>query len=142
MACNRDQGTSVPITAAVWSRRLSAGRSRSMRAALGTVYTLCGRITEAVPLLTQAVEQTMAPEWTGLQALCCLALGEAQLWAGRMEEAHARTAQAQALTRERQERANEAYALRLFGEIAAHRTPPESEQAVAHYQQALTLTEE
>ena len=33
MACSSGQGTSVPMTVAVWSRRLSSGGSRSMRAA-------------------------------------------------------------------------------------------------------------
>jgi tetratricopeptide (TPR) repeat protein len=37
---------------------------------------------------------------------------------------------------------DEAYALWLLGEIAAHRTPPDIDQAAAHYHQALTLAEE
>ena len=41
-----------------------------------------------------------------------------------------------------QERGNQAYALRLLGEIAAQREPPEVEQAEAHYRQALALAEE
>jgi hypothetical protein len=43
------------------------------------------------------------------------------------------------LARERQEHGNEAYALRLLGDIAARREPPESTQAEAHYRQALAL---
>ena len=77
-----------------------------------------------------------------LQALCRLSLGEAQLLAGRLEEAHALAERALALARDHQERGNEAYALRLLGDIAAHRDPPESEQAEAHYRQALALAEE
>jgi sugar phosphate isomerase/epimerase len=34
------------------------------------------------------------------------------------------------------------YALRLLGEIAAHRDPPDVDEAAAHYRQALTLAEE
>ena len=41
-----------------------------------------------------------------------------------------------------QERGHQAYALRLLGDIAARREPPESEQAEAHYRQALALAEE
>ena len=37
---------------------------------------------------------------------------------------------------------DEAYALWLLGEIAAHRTPPDIDQAAAHYYQALALAEE
>ena len=43
------------------------------------------------------------------------------------------------LARERQERGNEAYVLRLLGEIAAQRQSPEGEQAEAYYRQALAL---
>ena len=61
---------------------------------------------------------------------------------GRLEEAHALAERALALTRAHQERGNEAYALRLLGDIAPRRDPPESESAESHYQQALTLAEE
>ena len=37
---------------------------------------------------------------------------------------------------------DEAYALWLLGEIAAHRTPPDIDQAAAHYHQALALAKE
>jgi hypothetical protein len=46
------------------------------------------------------------------------------------------------LTRAHQERGNQAYALRLLGDIAARRDPPEIELAEAHYLQALALTTE
>jgi tetratricopeptide (TPR) repeat protein len=64
------------------------------------------------------------------------------LQAGRLEEAHALTERALALSRAHQERGNQAYALRLLGDIASRREPPETEQAEAHYQQALTLADE
>jgi hypothetical protein len=47
-----------------------------------------------------------------------------------------------ALAREHQERGWEAYALRLLGEVAARRDPPEAVQAERYYHQALTLTTE
>ena len=97
-----------------------------MAAALGAAYTLAGRVADAVPLLTQAMEQTTAMEMSSLQALCRLPLGEAQVLAGRLEEAHALAERALALAREHQERGNQAYALRLLGDIAARREPPES----------------
>ena len=78
----------------------------------------------------------------GFQALCSLSLGEAHLLAGRLEEAHALAERALALAREHQERGHQAYALRLLGEIAAHREPLEVAPAEAHYQQALALAEE
>ena len=81
-------------------------------------------------------------EMGGSQALCSLPLGDAHLLAGRLEEAHALAERALALAREHQEHGNEAYALHLLGDIAAHRDPPESEPAEAHYRQALALAEE
>jgi tetratricopeptide (TPR) repeat protein len=62
--------------------------------------------------------------------------------AGRLAEAQALTERALALTRAYQERGNEAYALRLLGNIAARREPLESEQAGECYLQALALAEE
>ena len=113
-----------------------------MAAVLGAAYTLAGRVADAVLLLTQAMEQTTATEMAGYQTLCSLSLGEAQLRAGRLEEAHALAEQALALAREHQERGHQAYALRLLGDIAAHRAPPDVDEAAAHYRQALALAEE
>jgi class 3 adenylate cyclase/tetratricopeptide (TPR) repeat protein len=113
-----------------------------MAPALGAAYTLGGRVADAVPLLTQALEQTIATEMVGFQALCSLPLGEAHVAAGHLEEAHTLTERALALARAHQERSNQAYALRLLGDIAARREPPQSALAESSYQQALTLTEE
>src|SRR5262249_8242199 len=111
-------------------------------AALGAAYTLGGRIADAVALLTLATEQTTTRAIVELQTLCGLFLGQAQLLAGRLEEAHALAERTLALTRVPQERGNEAYALCLLGEIAARREPLDVAQAEAHYQQALALAEE
>jgi predicted ATPase/class 3 adenylate cyclase len=108
---------------------------------LGAASTLAGRIVDAVSLLTQALEQIIATETVAFQALCCLSLGEAQMLAGRLEKANTLAEQALTLARAHQERGHQAYALRLLGDIAAHRTPPDVDAAAAHYRQALTLAE-
>jgi len=110
--------------------------------ALGAAYTLSGRVADAMPLLTQALEQATAGETVAFQGRCRLSLGEAQMLAGRLEKAQALAEGTLALARAHQERGNETYALRLLGDIAAHRDPPESVQAEAHYRQALALAEE
>jgi tetratricopeptide (TPR) repeat protein len=69
-------------------------------------------------------------------------LGEAHLLAGRPEEAHQLAERALARARDTKQQAYEAYALRLYGEIAAQRTPLEVEPATAAYQQAITLADE
>ena len=112
-------------------------------AALSAAYTLGGRIANAVPLCTQVLEQITATEMPVFEeVLCRLFLGETQVLAGPLEEAHAFTERTLALSRERQERGHQAYALRLLGDIAARRAPPEVAQAEAFYYQALTLADE
>jgi class 3 adenylate cyclase/tetratricopeptide (TPR) repeat protein len=113
-----------------------------MAAALGAAYTLAGRVADAVALLTPAMEQTLRPDMTGFQALCRLPLSEAHMLAGRLEDAYALVERTLALACAHQERSNEAYALRLLGEIAARHQPPEHHQAEASYRQALALAEE
>jgi tetratricopeptide (TPR) repeat protein len=113
-----------------------------MAATLGAAYTLSGRIADAVPLLTQATEQATATAMASHQAFCRLSLGEVQMLAGHIEEAQTLAERALALTRAHQERGNEAYVLRLLGDIAARRDPPEDEKAEDCYQQARALAEE
>jgi predicted ATPase len=111
-------------------------------AALGVAYALAGRVANAVPLLTQALEQATATATVVHQALCRLSLGEAHLLADQLEAAHALAKRALALAREHQEHGYQAYALRLLGDIAVRREPPASDQAGDYYHQALTLAEE
>jgi class 3 adenylate cyclase/tetratricopeptide (TPR) repeat protein len=107
-----------------------------LAADLVAAYTLAGRVADAVPLLTQAIER--GDDW----GRCHLPLGEAQMLVGHLDEAHALAEHALAFTRERQQRGLQAYALRLLGDIAAQREPLERQQAEAYYQQALALAEE
>jgi tetratricopeptide (TPR) repeat protein len=93
-------------------------------AALGAAYTLGGRVANAVPLLTQAVEQASVMERVDVQALCQLFFGEAQMLAGRLEEAQALAEGVLAHARKHQEHGHQAYALRLLGEIATWHEPP------------------
>src|SRR5262249_20286334 len=50
--------------------------------------------------------------------------------------------QALDLAQDCKEQGVEAYALHLLGDIAAHRAPPEREQAETYYHQALALADE
>src|SRR5262249_6001571 len=66
----------------------------------------------------------------------------AYLWAGRREETLALAQRALDLSREYKQRGYQASALRLLGEIAAHREPPDVAQAIIYYSQAQALAEE
>jgi len=109
---------------------------------LGAAYVLCGRVDEAVRLLERVLEQTASSGRMGGQVPLLFTLGEAHLHAGRLEEASPLAARALEQARTHQERSHQAYALRLLGDIATHRDPPEVEEAEASYHQALTLGEE
>jgi class 3 adenylate cyclase/tetratricopeptide (TPR) repeat protein len=102
---------------------------------LGAAYVLCGRVDEAVGLLERAPSGGRMAD----RALQLSTLSEAHLRAGRLEEASPLASRALELARTHQERGYEAYALRLLGDIATHRDPPEVEEAEAYYRQALAL---
>ena len=68
-------------------------------------------------------------------------LSEAYLVAGHLAEAGQRAAQALDLARQYQQRGTQAWALWLLGESTARQASRESEPAVSHYRQALTLAE-
>ena len=93
-------------------------------------------------LLERVLEQTTVSGRMNVQAQLLSTLGEAQLRAGHLEEAHTLATRALEHARTSQGRGNQASILCLLGEIAAHRDPPEVEEAAAYYQQALALAEE
>jgi tetratricopeptide (TPR) repeat protein len=142
--CRGDLHQAIPML----ERGLALCRARSvgdwlsqLTAGLGYAYALAGRLAEALPLLEQGVEQHAAM-WSGRpHSLPATWWGETALLAGRPEEALRLAQRALELTRARKERGHEAYALRLLGEITAHRVSPDVNEAATHYQQALALAE-
>src|SRR5439155_451530 len=114
----------------------------TVAAPLGYAYTLAGRVAEALPLLQQAAAQDPSRGLSAGHARWVAYLSEAYLWTGHMDEATGLARSALAFARDRKARGNEAYALRLLGEIHAHQDPPAAEAAEATYRQALALAEE
>jgi class 3 adenylate cyclase/tetratricopeptide (TPR) repeat protein len=108
---------------------------------LGYAYVLSGRLTEGVTLIEEAVAD---PEATGTihHPLLLAYLGEAHLLTGRRDDAAAAAQRALDLAHRLQERGNEAWVLRLLGDIAAHADPPDPESAEEHYTQALARANE
>ena len=108
---------------------------------LGHAYALSGRLPEGVALMEEALAD---PAATGIgnHPLFLAYLGEAYLLAGRRNGAIAVARRALDLAHRQKERGNEAWVLRLLGEIAAHADPPHLESAQVHYAQALARAEE
>jgi tetratricopeptide (TPR) repeat protein len=122
-----------------WHILLSVPRQA---AALGLVYTLDGRVAAGLALAEHGVEQAVAVCRPRLLAYAVIYLSEAYVLAGRLEEARQRAEQALALSRQHQQRGNQAWALWLLGESTARQASPEGEPAASHYRQALALAEE
>jgi len=111
-------------------------------AALGCAYSLSGRIADALPLLDQCASQDLSETRTYSVPRVYLLTGEAYLVAGRLNEATQMALRARDLAQRRRERGCLAEALRLLGEIAVYRDPPEAESAETYYRQALAAAEE
>jgi tetratricopeptide (TPR) repeat protein len=108
---------------------------------LGYAYALSGRLPEGVALLEEALAD---PAVTGSanHPLFLTYLGEAHLLAGRPDDATAVARRGLDLAHRQKERGNEAWGLRLLGEIAAQADPPDVESAEEHYRQALARADE
>jgi tetratricopeptide (TPR) repeat protein len=88
------------------------------------------------------VEQSAATKHMIYYPLLVAHLGEAYLLAGRIADASQQARHALERSRDLKQRGHEAYALRLLGEVAAQRQPPDAEAAAAAYRQAMTLANE
>jgi class 3 adenylate cyclase/tetratricopeptide (TPR) repeat protein len=108
-------------------------------AELGYAYLHLGRSAEALPLLQQAVKGRGAGITFGFH-FCWLS--EVYLHAGRWDDASEVGRRALDRARKFKERGHEAWALHLFGEIAAYKDLPDVGEAEDHYRQALALAEE
>jgi len=108
---------------------------------LGFAYALSGRLPEGVALLEEAIAD---PETTGTSnhPLLLTYLGEAHLLADRREDALTVARRALELALRQKERGNEAWVLRLLGEIASRDDRLDAETAEGYYRQALGLATE
>jgi tetratricopeptide (TPR) repeat protein len=114
----------------------------TIAADLGYASALQGRLVEGRALLEEAVSVGLRTGGLQGQASRAVWLSEVCRLAGCGAEALQLARQALALARQIKECGNEARALHQLGVVYAHATPPDAEQAEAHYQQALTLAKE
>lgn len=118
-------------TVRVWFPRLASS--------LGAALALSGRHAEALPLLEQAVEESDKMKVAVDQSRFRGRLGEAHLLQGRIDEAVKHAQLALELSVSHGERAHEAWAERLFGEIYSRPGHLDVDRAHDHYQRALAL---
>jgi class 3 adenylate cyclase/tetratricopeptide (TPR) repeat protein len=114
----------------------------SVTAMLGYVFARSGRLPEGLELLQQALASGESTGLTMFSRSAIGQLGEAHLLAGQPEEALALAGRALALAREHGQRGQEAWALRLLGEIACGREAPDAESAEGRYREAMALADE
>jgi class 3 adenylate cyclase/tetratricopeptide (TPR) repeat protein len=107
-------------------------------AALSAAYVLAGRGADALPLL----EQSVATEAMAMQrGRVCVWLSEAYLRLGRLDEALAVARRGLEFCRTYAQQGEQAWALRLLGDIYAHSPPLEHTLGETTYREALTLAE-
>ena len=106
---------------------------------LGFAYAQCGRFDEAIPLLKESDEQTALIGRKAGQSLRVAWHGEASLIAGRLEEAKSLAERALNLAEVAKEQGNQAWALKVLGDIASRPGAPIAGTAEHYYTQALAL---
>src|SRR5262249_9585667 len=114
---------------------------RLITASLGYTYTLQGRLSEGHALSEEGISVTIRTGALRDHARRVAWLSEVCRLAGHGAEAWQHARQALDLARQLKARGDEALALHQLGILHAHADPPDTTQAVAHYQQALALAE-
>ena len=105
---------------------------------LASTYARVGRLTEVQGLLEQIeIDKTVYGP-----TLVRINLSEVKRHTGQLEASYTLIQEALMLSRSRKERGNQAWCLRLMGELTTLNDSSKSEQAADCYQQALTLAEE
>jgi class 3 adenylate cyclase/tetratricopeptide (TPR) repeat protein len=111
-------------------------------ASLGQAYATGSRSAEAVPLLELTIKRLTSPQISIYHSLLLTSLGETYLLLDETDAATRRAEEAFRASRDRGERGVQAHAIRLLGEIAAHRDPCDVGIAEGHYAEAIALGNE
>jgi tetratricopeptide (TPR) repeat protein len=108
---------------------------------LGYAYALAGRISDGIPLLQKANDQSEAIGRKGGWALRLTWLAHASLLQGRIGAAREHCQRALTLANEGGERGYQAWALKVLGDIAQKELADPS-QAYDHYNASMNLARE
>jgi tetratricopeptide (TPR) repeat protein len=109
---------------------------------LSHALALAGRISEALAMVEQGTEPVALTSLLNRSPGHAFVLSEMHWQSGHHEDAQTLAVETCERAREHKERGHEANTLRLLGDIAIYRQPPEIDEAKTHYQQALNLAHE
>jgi tetratricopeptide (TPR) repeat protein len=109
---------------------------------LGYAHALAREAAEALTHLTAGVSHAMSMNVMAYHPLWLTYLSEANMLAGRPEDAQQLVERALDLSRAQKEHGSQAWALRMVGAIAAQREPPEAKKSEKHYREAMILAAE
>jgi DNA-binding SARP family transcriptional activator len=109
---------------------------------LGWVYALSARVDEGLALMGAGLAGIERLGFRVYEALGHVQLAEALSIGYRLDEAGRAATRALELARARGQRAFEAGALRMLGEVSARRDPSDADAAEDHYLRAMALAEE
>jgi class 3 adenylate cyclase/tetratricopeptide (TPR) repeat protein len=130
-------------------RGLALGQSKEFyfvsaqtAAFLAYAHAQLGRLADSFPLLEWASELALSSDFRAGQPRLLVLMGEVYVLAGRTQEAAAFAERALTRSREHRQRGDEALALRLAGEIAWRRVPPDVAVIANRHREGLALATE
>jgi tetratricopeptide (TPR) repeat protein len=109
---------------------------------LGYAHALSHQAAEAFTHLNSGVQHAVSMKVMAYHALWLAYLSEAHMLAGQLDDAQRVAERALEFSHDQKEYGSKAWALRMTGEVASHRDPPEAEKAGKQYDQAITLATE
>jgi class 3 adenylate cyclase/tetratricopeptide (TPR) repeat protein len=109
---------------------------------LGYAHALSHQAAEAFTHLNSGVQHASSMKVMAYHALWLAYLSEAHMLVGQIDDAQRVAERALELSLNQREYGSKAWALRMMGEVASHREPPDAEKAGKQYEQAITLATE
>jgi class 3 adenylate cyclase/tetratricopeptide (TPR) repeat protein len=138
----RDAATSMERALAICEQWSLSHNIPSLTARLGHARLLSGQVEGALPLMEQAKALVTADTGTPNTSRIVVSLAEDYLLIGHVSEAAQLAGRALDFAVTCRDRGQQAWSMRLLGEIAVRETQPDLNEAEVRYREALALAEE